>query len=65
MGRHYVWGRKPEAKAVHPLSGPYLSRAIARNEAVKARIEGYVNVTIRASKPVRTRHETRSRRASV
>jgi hypothetical protein len=49
MGRHYVWGRKPEDEMIHQLSGPFLSRAIARNAAVQARIDGYINVVIRAS----------------
>jgi hypothetical protein len=49
MGRHYVWGRKSEDEMIRQLSGPYLSRAIARNAAVKARMDGYVNVIIRAS----------------
>jgi hypothetical protein len=65
MGRHYVWGRKSEAEAVHQLSGPYLSRAIAEDEAVKARIGGYVNVVIRASKQGRVRREIRVRRSAV
>jgi hypothetical protein len=49
MGRHYVWGRKSEDEMIRPLSGPYLSRAIARNAAIKAQINGYINVVIRAS----------------